>query len=119
MIFHRPGPALICMAAFFVFMWIGFFKLVFWHYPRYFFTKNRKSYRFIYQYAKALDQAACAGALNGRHDETVSNKAGQMFVTHGWQAPWWCIVTKKITDKWEPFHVEKSIEPLRPDIEGD
>lgn len=117
MIFHRPGPAFICTVIFFMLMWLGFFKLIFWHYPRFYITGSRASYRFIYHYAKSLDQSACAGAFGGLCDETISNRAGRIFKEHGWNSPWWCIVTKKITEKWEENHLENSIEPLRPDID--
>lgn len=117
MIFHRPGPSIICMTVFFLLMWWGFFKLIFWHYPRFYITANRASYRFIYHYAKALDQSACAGAFGGLSDETISNRAGRIFKEKEWNSPWWVVVTKKLTDKWEPGHLENSIEPLRPDID--
>lgn len=117
MIFHRAIPAIICIVIFFVLMWFGFFKLIFWHYPRFYFTGNRQSYRFIYHYSKALDQSACAGAFGGLSDETISNRAGRHFLEHGWKAPWWAIFTKRLTDKWERDHIFNSIEPLRPDID--
>ena len=113
MIFHRPIPSFICMSIFFVLMWVGFFKLMLWHYPRFYITGNRQSHRFIYHYAKSLDQAACAGGFNGKHDETISNKAGRVFLENGWHSPWWVVFTKKLTDKFEPGHIENSIEPLR------
>jgi len=103
------------MAIFILLIWFGFFKLVFWHYPRFYLTGNRKSYRYIYHYAKSLDQSACAGAFGGNSDETISNRAGRIFKEKEWHSPWWCIVTKKLTDRWEENHIMNSIEPLRPD----
>jgi len=117
-IFHRIGASIICIAFFFAMMWVGFFKLVLWHWPLLIMFKSRTSVRYVYHYTKALDQAACAGFFNGNCDETVSNKAGRIFREKGWNSPWWVVFTKKLTDKWEPNHVEKSIEPTRPDPDG-
>ena len=112
-LFTRFGSSLICMAFFWALIWLGFFKLALWHWPLVLLTRNRGSLRFVYHYTKALDQAACAGAFGGTCDETLSNKAGKVFKAKGFNAPWWVIFTKKLTDKWETDHIEKSIEPTR------
>lgn len=125
MIFHRISSALVCIAIFFLLMWFATAKLVLFHYPRFWITSHifqkrfrearTQSRRFIYHYAKALDQAACAGAFGGLSDETISNRAGRIFKERGWHSPWWVVVTKKLTERWEENHLESSIEPLRPD----
>lgn len=117
-LFHRVGVSFICLSLFFPMIWWGMFKLVFWHYPRMLLWRKRNSLRFVYHYTKSLDQAACAGFFNGKCDETVSCKAGVTFLRHGWNSPWWVLFTKKLTERWDPNHVENSIEPVRPDPEG-
>jgi len=119
MIFHRLGAGIICIAGFWLMIWAGFFKLVFWHFPRFKITGNKHSGKFVYRYMKALDCAACAGALDGKSDETISSKAGTMFTKHRFNSPWWVLFVKKLTDNWEPNHLENSIEPLRPDFFDD
>ena len=124
MIFHRVRASLICLAIFYLLIWWGMTKLAFWHWPRFLITGNRKSGRFIYHFTKSLDQAACAGAFGGLSDETISNRAGRTFKEKGWHSPWWVVVTKKMTDRWEPpdengkSHIENSIEPIRQDEWG-
>jgi len=115
MIFHRLGAGVICILIFFPLIWWGFFKLVFWHFPRFHLTGNRSSARFLYHFGKALDQAGCSGAFSGKCDETISNKAGRIFLERGFSSQWWVLVTKKITDRMEPNHIENSLEPVRPD----
>ena len=117
-IFHKVGASIVCIFFFTLMIWWGFFKLVLWHWPLLVMFKKNRSRRFVYHYTKALDQAACAGMFAGKCDESVSNKAGQIFKVHGWQSPWWVVFTKKLTERWEPNHVENSIEPVRPDPEG-
>jgi hypothetical protein len=115
MIFHRVGASFICISGFTVFIWWGFFKLILWHFPRMLFTGNRESKRFVYHYSKALDSAACAGAFGGKCDETISCKAGKVFQQHRFNSPLWVIVVKKLTDRWEPDHIQNAVEPCRSD----
>jgi hypothetical protein len=115
MIFHRRVPAVICFFTFFLLIVWGLFKLIFWHSPRFFFFSKRDSNRFIKEVGKSADQLACACGFGGRHDETISNRAGRIFKEKEWHSPVWVIVVKKVTDKWEENHIETSIEPLRPD----
>lgn len=112
MIFHRLSTGIICMVFFIPMIWIGFLKIPF-HFIAFRVFGRKESGRFVYRYMKALDCAACAGALGGKHDETISNKAGQVWKDKQWQSPLWVIVVKKITDRFEPEHLENSIEPTR------
>ena len=115
MIFHRIGASIICLALFFPMIWWGMLKLVFWHWPRVLIWRKRDSIRFVYHYTKSLDQSASAGMFDGKCDETVSNKAGQIFLLYQWASPWWVLFAKKLTERWETNHIETSIEPVRPD----
>lgn len=112
MIFHKLGVGVICMVFFIPMIWIGFLKMPF-HFILFRLFGRKESGRFVYRYMKALDCAACAGAFGGKHDETISNKAGQVWTEKQWHSPLWVIVVKKITDRFEPDHLEKSIEVTR------
>lgn len=112
MIFHRLGCGVVCLLFFIPMIWWGFFKLPF-HFIAFRMFGLKDSGRFVYRYMKALDCAACAGSLGGKSDETISNKAGQMWRDKGFHAPWWTLIVKKITERWEPGHIENSIEPTR------
>lgn len=112
MIFHRLGAGVICILFFIPMIWWGFIKMPF-HFLLFKVFGRKESGRFVYRYMKALDCAACAGALGGKSDETISNKAGASWKEKEWHSPWWVLVVKKITDRWEENHIENSIEPTR------
>lgn len=112
MIFHRLGTGIVCILFFFPMIWFGFLKLPF-HFIAFRLFGRKDSGRFVYRYMKALDCAACAGSLGGKSDETISNKAGQVWTDKQWHSPLWVIVVKRLTDRWEPQHIENSIEPTR------
>ena len=114
-IFHRVGASATCMAWFWVLIWLGFAKLILWHFPRMLLKGDRQSTRFVYHFSKALDSAACAGAFGGKCDETISNKAGRVYAKEGLQSPLWVHVVKRLTDQWEPDHIQNAVEPLRSD----
>ena len=116
MLFHKLFPSLVCLLIFYVMIWVGFIKLIFWHYPRMIVWRKRDSLRFVYHFAKSLDQAAATSCLGSRSDETISNRAGVIWLLYDFDSPWWVLVVKKYTDRWDkPDHIVDSIEPMRPE----
>lgn len=95
-------------------LFIAFPKLIY-HFLHYHWTRNPASGRFMYRYMKAFDFLTNAGVYDGRSDETVSSHAGRIYVELGDAAPAWVHAVRKGTEKWEPEHVVRSIEPSRPD----
>ena len=125
LLFHRFWPGLLCLFIFQLGNLIGLFRLLCWHFPMMLLMKtfSRPSQlrhaRFVYRYMKATDHVACVSLVNGRSDETISNKAGRLYKEQGTQCPRWALEIKRLTDSWEKDHVINSIEPLRAEPFGD
>jgi hypothetical protein len=115
-LFLQYIPSMICMHLFLLMIVLGYLKWM-WKMHVYHLQKllHRKTNAadFIYEFEKSADCCGGSGLLGCQHDETISNKAGQLFIAKGFNAPYWAILVKKVTHRWEPNHVELSVEPLR------
>lgn len=71
---------------------------------------------FLRETFKSTDSTAGSMWLGCRHDETISNKAAQIWDELGFASPLWVIGVKTGTERVEEQHLEKSKEACRPPL---